>query len=177
MTSSVSSRTLLERLVEDADVLMENFRPGVLEKWDLGPKRLLEVNHRLVMLRVTGFGQFGPYSKRRTFGTLAEAMSSLAYQTGFPDGPPTLPPFGPADGMAAITGALAIVMALYHRDVDGGKGQGIDVSLIEPLVDISWPKHSHSPVRERTPDVPLDGVMQDTTYDFLENCGYRASGG
>jgi crotonobetainyl-CoA:carnitine CoA-transferase CaiB-like acyl-CoA transferase len=137
--SHPEGKELLERLVEDADVLIENFRPGVLEKWDLGPKRLLEVNPGLVMLRVTGFGQFGPYAQRRAFGTLAEAMSSLAHQTGVPDGPPTLPPFGLADGVAAITGALAIMMALYNRDVNGGKGQVIDVSLIEPLVGILGP--------------------------------------
>jgi crotonobetainyl-CoA:carnitine CoA-transferase CaiB-like acyl-CoA transferase len=73
---------ILLRLVEDADVLIENFRPGVMEGWNVGPERLLEVNPRLVMLRVTGFGQFGPYAKRRAFGTLAEAMSGFAHQTG-----------------------------------------------------------------------------------------------
>jgi len=137
--SHPEGKKLLEGLVEDADVLIENFRPGVLEKWGLGPARLHEVNPGLVMLRVTGFGQIGPYSQRRAFGTLAEAMSSLAHQTGFPDGPPTLQPFGLADGVAAITGALAVMMALYHRDAKGGKGQVIDVSLIEPLVGILGP--------------------------------------
>jgi crotonobetainyl-CoA:carnitine CoA-transferase CaiB-like acyl-CoA transferase len=103
---------VLRRFVRDADVLIENFRPGVMERWSLGPDQLHEVNPRLVMLRVTGFGQSGPYAERRAFGTLAEAMSGFAHQTGQEDGPPTLPPFGLADGVAGVTGALAVMMAL-----------------------------------------------------------------
>jgi crotonobetainyl-CoA:carnitine CoA-transferase CaiB-like acyl-CoA transferase len=131
---------LLRKLVADADVLVENFRPGVMEKWNVGPDQLFEVNPRLVMLRVTGFGQDGPYSQRRAFGTLAEAMSGFAHQTGQEDGPPTLPPFGLADGVAGIAGAFAVVTALYARDADGGgRGQVIDMSLLEPLLGILGP--------------------------------------
>jgi len=137
--SRPEGREIMERLVADADVLIENFRPGVMEKWDLGPERLLEINPNLVMLRVTGFGQTGPYSERRAFGTLAEAMSGLAHQTGQPDGPPTLPPFGLADGVAAISGAYAVMLALYHRDVNGAGGQVIDLSLLAPLLSILGP--------------------------------------
>jgi crotonobetainyl-CoA:carnitine CoA-transferase CaiB-like acyl-CoA transferase len=137
--SRPEGREIMERLVADADVLIENFRPGVMEKWGLGPDRLLELNPDLVMLRVTGFGQSGPYAQRRAFGTLAEAMSGLAHQTGQPDGPPTLPPFGLADGVAAISGAYAVMLALYHRDVDGGGGQVIDLSLLAPLLAILGP--------------------------------------
>jgi crotonobetainyl-CoA:carnitine CoA-transferase CaiB-like acyl-CoA transferase len=132
-------RELLEGLVAEADVLIENFRPGVMEKWDLGPDRLHELNPGLVMLRVTGFGQFGPYSRRRAFGTLAEAMSGFAHQTGQPDGPPTLPPFGLADGVTGLAGAIAVLMAIYHRDANGGRGQVIDVSLLEPLLTLLGP--------------------------------------
>ena len=85
------------------------------------------------MLRVTGFGQFGPYARRRAFGTLAEAMSGLAHP-GQADGPPTLPPFGLADGVAGITGAFAVMLALYHRDAQAAGGQVIDLSLLEPLL-------------------------------------------
>jgi crotonobetainyl-CoA:carnitine CoA-transferase CaiB-like acyl-CoA transferase len=127
---------LLERLAADADVLIENFRPGVLEKWGLGPHRLHQVNPALVILRVSGFGQSGPYATRRAFGTLAEAMTGFAHQTGPPDGPPTLPPFGLADGVAGLAGAIAVLTALYHRERNGGRGQVIDVSLIEPLLAI-----------------------------------------
>jgi crotonobetainyl-CoA:carnitine CoA-transferase CaiB-like acyl-CoA transferase len=134
-----AGQKVLRRLVERSDVLVENFRPGVMEKWGLAPDELLAINPRLVMLRTTGFGQFGPYATRRAFGTLAEAMSGFAHQTGQEDGPPTLPPFGLADGVAGITGALAVVMALYHRDRGDGRGQVIDLSLIEPLVGILGP--------------------------------------
>jgi crotonobetainyl-CoA:carnitine CoA-transferase CaiB-like acyl-CoA transferase len=130
---------ILRRLVADADVVIENFRPGVMEKWNLGFDQLLEINPRLVMLRVTGFGQDGPYAQRRAFGTLAEAMSGFAHQTGQEDGPPTLPPFGLADGVAGITGALGVMTALYHRDTAGGAGQVIDLSLLEPLLGILGP--------------------------------------
>jgi crotonobetainyl-CoA:carnitine CoA-transferase CaiB-like acyl-CoA transferase len=132
-------RTLLEGLVQNADVLIENFRPGVMEKWGLGPDRLHELNPGLVMLRVTGFGQFGPYAGRRAFGTLAEAMSGFAHQTGQPDGPPTLPPFGLADGVTGLAGAIGVLLALYHRDINGGHGQVIDVSLLEPLLTLLGP--------------------------------------
>jgi crotonobetainyl-CoA:carnitine CoA-transferase CaiB-like acyl-CoA transferase len=110
-----------------------------MEKWGLGPEELAEINPRLVMLRTTGFGQFGPYATRRAFGTLAEAMSGFAHQTGHEDGPPTLPPFGLADGVAGITGALAVVLALYHRDTATRRGQVIDLSLLEPLIGILGP--------------------------------------
>ena len=124
-------------------MLVENFRPGVLEKWGLGPDALLARNPRLVVLRVTGFGQDGPYAERRAFGTLMEAMSGFAHQTGQEDGPPTLPPFGLADGVAGIAGAYAVLTALYHRDrrdgSGGGRGQVIDLALLEPLLGILGP--------------------------------------
>ena len=132
-------RELLERLVTDADVLIENFRPGVMEKWGLGPDRLHDINPALVILRVTGFGQLGPYARRRAFGTLAEAMSGFAHQTGQPDGPPTLPPFGLADGVTGLAGTSAVLLALYHRTNNGGRGQVIDISLLEPLLTLLGP--------------------------------------
>ncbi|MBC2642017.1 MULTISPECIES: CaiB/BaiF CoA-transferase family protein [unclassified Rhodococcus (in: high G+C Gram-positive bacteria)] len=132
---------LLRDLLVDADVLVENFRPGVLEKWGLGPDRLSDINPGLITLRVTGFGQDGPYAHRRAFGTLAEAMSGFAHQTGEEARPPTLPPFGLADGVAGITGAFGVVTALLHRNSPEGDGHGqvIDLSLLEPLVGILGP--------------------------------------
>jgi formyl-CoA transferase len=121
-------------LVDQADVLIENFRTGTLEKWGLGWEALSERNPRLVMLRVTGFGQTGPYRYRPGFGTVAEAFSGFAHITGEASGPPTLPPFGLADGVAAYHGVFASMFAIYERDVQGsGKGQVIDLSLYEPL--------------------------------------------
>ncbi|TQC40117.1 CoA transferase [Rhodococcus sp. WS4] len=132
---------ILRDLVADADVLVENFRPGVLEKWDLGPERLHAINPGLIMLRVTGFGQSGPYAERRAFGTLAEAMSGFAHQTGAEDGPPTLPPFGLADGVAGLAGAFGVVTALLARNERSRErtGQVIDLSLLEPLLGILGP--------------------------------------
>jgi crotonobetainyl-CoA:carnitine CoA-transferase CaiB-like acyl-CoA transferase len=134
-----TGRGLLEGLIPDSDVLIENFRPGVMENWGLGPDRLHALNPSLVILRVTGFGQFGPYAKRRAFGTLAEAMTGFAHQTGQPDGPPTLPPFGLADGVTGLAGAIAVLLALYDRTRNDGRGQVIDISLLEPLLTLLGP--------------------------------------
>lgn len=131
---------ILAELVADADVLIENFRPGTMERWNLGWDRLSAINPRLIFVRTTGFGQFGPYHTRPGFGTLAEAMSGFAAITGEPDGPPTLPPFGLADGIAGLAGANAIMFALYNRDVHGGSGQVIDLALIEPILTILGPQ-------------------------------------
>jgi len=130
---------LLLEMVRSSDVLVENFRPGTLERWGLSWDVLREANPGLIMLRVTGFGQDGPYASRPAFGTLVEAMSGFAYMTGQPDGPPTLPAFGLADSIAGITGASAVSMALYHRDARGGEGQVIDLSLLEPIMTAVGP--------------------------------------
>ncbi|WP_269429877.1 CaiB/BaiF CoA transferase family protein [Microbacterium oxydans] len=124
---------VLLRLVADADVMIENFRPGTLERWGLSPERLHAANPRLVLARVTAFGQFGPYSARPGFGSLAEAMSGFAALTGDPDGPPTLPPFGLADGVAALATAYAVMAALRSAERDG-RGQIVDMAIIEPIL-------------------------------------------
>jgi crotonobetainyl-CoA:carnitine CoA-transferase CaiB-like acyl-CoA transferase len=142
VTANISreeGRELVTALARTADVLIENFRPGVLEKWDLGPDVLHRENPRLIILRLTGFGQTGPYAQRRAFGTLIEAMSGFAHMTGAPDGPPTLPPFGLADGLAGMAGAYAVMCALRQRDTEGGLGQVIDLSLLEPLLMVLGP--------------------------------------
>lgn len=138
--STAEGQDLFHALAREADVLIENFRPGTLERWNSGPDRLHAENERLIIVRTTGFGQFGPYSSRPGFGTLAESMSGFAHITGQPDGPPTLPPFGLADGIAGLTGAVATMFALYHRDARGGKGQVIDLAIIEPILTILGPQ-------------------------------------
>lgn len=130
---------LFRRLVADADVVIENFRPGTLERWGLGYDELKRINPGLVLARVTGFGQTGPYSKRPGFGTLAEAMSGFAAITGEPDGPPTLPPFGLADGIAALTTAFAVMTALRAREATG-EGQVVDLAIIEPILTLLGPQ-------------------------------------
>ncbi|MGW5279652.1 CaiB/BaiF CoA transferase family protein [Streptomyces collinus] len=136
--SRPGGRATLLRLAATADVLIENFRPGTLEKWDLGWAELSAANPRLVLTRVTAFGQFGPYAHRPGFGTLAEAMSGFAALTGEPDAPPTLPPFGLADSVAALATAYAVMTALAARERTGA-GQVVDMAIIEPILAVLGP--------------------------------------
>ncbi|MCT9080975.1 CaiB/BaiF CoA transferase family protein [Streptomyces fulvoviolaceus] len=137
--SKPGGRATLLRLAGTADVIIENFRPGTLEKWDLGWPELSAANPRLVLTRVTAFGQFGPYSHRPGFGTLAEAMSGFAAITGEPDAPPTLPPFGLADSIAGLATAYAVMTALAARDRTG-EGQVVDMAIIEPILTVLGPQ-------------------------------------
>lgn len=130
---SKAGKEIFTRLVRSADAVTENFRPGVLERLGLDYPSLAEINKRIILLSVTGFGQDGPYRNRAGFGTLLEAMSGFAYSNGHPDGPPTLPALPLADGVAGAFGALAVMIALYERDHGSGRGQHIDLSLYEPL--------------------------------------------
>ncbi|WP_322409967.1 CoA transferase [Microbacterium invictum] len=132
-------REIMAKLATRSDVVIENFRPGTLERWGLGYGELSSANPGLVLARVSGFGQVGPYRDRPGFGTLAEAMSGFAAATGEPDGPPTLPPFGLADGIASLATAYAIMVALRSRDRDG-QGQEIDVAIIEPILAMLGPQ-------------------------------------
>lgn len=137
--STPGGRDTLLRLAATADVIIENFRPGTLERWGLGWPELSAANPRLVLARVTAFGQQGPYAHRPGFGTLAEAMSGFAAVTGEPDGPPTLPPFGLADSIAALTCAYAVMTALAGRDRTG-HGQVVDLAIIEPILTVIGPQ-------------------------------------
>ncbi len=129
---------VFRRLAATADVVVENFRPGTLERWGVGPEVLQEINPGLVLVRLTGFGQTGPYSSRPGFGTLAEAMSGFAEATGEPDGPPTLPAFGLADSICGIAASSAILMALRHRD-STGRGQVVDMNILQPIMTAVGP--------------------------------------
>ncbi len=120
--STTEGAELLKKLIKTTDVLIENFRTSTMEKWGLGWDTLKVINPRLVMVRVTGFGQTGPYKMRPGFGTIAEAFSGFSNVTGEKNGPPTLPNFGLADGIAASYGTFATMFALYYRDVQGGNG-------------------------------------------------------
>jgi len=137
--SQRAGRDVFLRLAEHADVVIENFRPGTLERWELGWDELRAVNPRLVLARVSGFGQSGPYASRPGFGTLAEAMSGFASLNGEPDGPPLLPPLALADGIAGFATAFAILAALRARDVTG-EGQVVDTNLVEPLTLLLGPQ-------------------------------------
>jgi crotonobetainyl-CoA:carnitine CoA-transferase CaiB-like acyl-CoA transferase len=128
-------RDALLALADGADVLIENFRPGTIERLGVGPDALLARNPGLVILRVTGFGQDGPYAQRPGFATMAEAMSGFAAINGEPDGPPLLPPIALTDEVAALAGAFAIMVALRHRDRTG-EGQVVDVNLLESMLQM-----------------------------------------
>jgi crotonobetainyl-CoA:carnitine CoA-transferase CaiB-like acyl-CoA transferase len=136
--SHPDGQALFLRLAADADVVVENFRPGTLERWNLGWNELSTANPRLVLARVSGFGQDGPYAHRAGFGTLAEAMSGFAALNGEPDRPPLLPPLALADGVAALATAFAVLAALRARETTG-RGQVVDVSLLEPLMTLLGP--------------------------------------
>jgi len=125
---------VFKKLVATADVVIENFRPGTLERWGIGWDTLSEIQPGLILARITGWGQEGPYSDWPGFGTLAEAVSGFAHLTGQPDGPPTLPPFGLADSICGVSAVGLITMALYHRDTNGGTGQQVDLSILEPMM-------------------------------------------
>ena len=140
---------VLKRLVAQTDLLIEGFRPGIMERWGLGPDDLHRVNPGLVVVRFSGFGQTGPYKDRPGFGTIAECMSGFVAMSGFPDSPPLLPPVPLADEVCGVFGAMAAMMALYHRDVPRSDGEGnaphrrtgqvIDMSLFEPLFRLCIP--------------------------------------
>jgi crotonobetainyl-CoA:carnitine CoA-transferase CaiB-like acyl-CoA transferase len=138
--STPEGQEILLELLAEADVLIENFRPGTMERWNLGYERLAEQNAGLVMVRCTGFGQTGPYAQRPGFGTLAEAMSGVAWVLGERDGPPIVPPFAMADGIASLFGTFATLAALRHRDRVSGQGQCVDLSLWEPLFAFLGPQ-------------------------------------
>lgn len=132
--STASGAEIFKQLVASSDVVIENFRPGTLERWGIGWDTLREIQPGLVLARITGWGQSGPYADQAGFGTLAEAMSGFAHLTGQPEGPPTLPAFGLADSICGVSAVGLIAMALYHRDATGGEGQQVDLSIIEPMM-------------------------------------------
>jgi crotonobetainyl-CoA:carnitine CoA-transferase CaiB-like acyl-CoA transferase len=131
--SKPRGQELFRELVKSADIIIENYRPGTFERWGLGYAELAKINPKLVMVRVSGFGQTGPYATRGGYGTIAEAFSGIPSFTGFPDRPPTLPGFPMADSVASTFAAMSAMFAVYNRDHTSGLGQEIDVSLYEPL--------------------------------------------
>lgn len=135
-----AGRSLLLKLAETAQVLIENFVPGKLEEMKLGPEVLHGTNPKLVILRVSGWGQTGPFRRKPGFGTLVEAMSGYASMNGFSDRPPTLPPLALADMVSGLYGAYATMVALREIETKGGEGQVIDLSLFEPMLSILGPQ-------------------------------------
>jgi crotonobetainyl-CoA:carnitine CoA-transferase CaiB-like acyl-CoA transferase len=133
-------RDVLKRLATSAQVLIENFRPGTLEEMGLGPSTLHGHNPKLIIVRVSGWGQDGPYRDKPGFGTLVEGMSGFAAMNGFPDRPPVLPPLALADMIAGLYGTAAVLTALREVEVNGGRGQVIDLPLLDPIFSILGPE-------------------------------------
>src|SRR3954462_13337735 len=131
---------LLRKLVATAQVFIENFRPGTLEEMGIGPKLLLSLNPHLIIVRVSGWGQDGPYRDKPGFGSLVEGMSTFAAKNGFADRPPVLPPLALADMIAGLYGANAVMIALREIEQRGGAGQVIDLPLLDPIFSILGPE-------------------------------------
>jgi formyl-CoA transferase len=158
---------IVRKLAADADIVIENFRPGALEKWNIGWEQLSKINPRLIMVRLSGYGQTGPYRDRPGFGTVAESMGGMRYVTGYTDRPPVRLGISIGDSIAALYGVIGALMALHHRDVNGGRGQFVDVALYEAVFSMM---ESLVPefdvlgfIRERAGNA-LPGIVPSNTY-------------
>jgi len=158
---------IVRKLAAQADIVVENFRPGALEKWNLGWEQLSALNPKLIMVRLSGYGQSGPYRDRPGFGSIAEAMGGMRYVTGYADRPPVRLGISIGDSIAALYGAFGALAALRHRDSNGGKGQVVDVALYEAVFGMM---ESLVPefdvlgfVRERAGNA-LPGIVPSNTY-------------
>jgi formyl-CoA transferase len=164
---SPRGQELVRRLARDADIVVENFRPGTLEAWGLGWDRLSAENPGLVMVRLSGYGQSGPYRERPGFGAIAEAMGGLRFLSGYPDRAPVRVGVSIGDSIAAMYGAIGALMALRHREVNGGRGQVVDVALYESvfaLMESLLPEYDvFGYVRTRT-GASLPGIVPSNTY-------------
>jgi succinyl-CoA---D-citramalate CoA-transferase len=149
---------LARRLVETADVLVENFRPGTMERWGLGYEELSTTNPGLVMVRVSGYGQTGPYKDQAGFGSIGEAMGGIRHVTGFPDRPPPRVGISLGDSLAATFGALGAVTALYNREARGGRGQVVDVAIYEAVLAL---------MESTIPEYALTGHIRGRTGAIL----------
>jgi len=158
---------IVRQLAAGADILIENFRPGALEKWGLGWDRLSQLNPGLVMVRLSGYGQTGPYRSRAGFGAIGEAMGGLRYVTGYPDRAPVRVGISLGDAVASLYGVIGALMALRHREVSGGRGQVVDVALYEAvfsLMESLLPEYDLTGfVRERS-GASLPGIVPSNTY-------------
>jgi len=161
------AQAIVRRLAQDADIVVENFRPGAMEKWGLGWDELSKINPRLVMVRLSGFGQTGPYRDRPGFGAIGESMGGLRYVTGHPDRAPVRVGVSIGDSIAALHGVIGALMALHHRNVNGGRGQVVDVALYEAVFNMMesvLPEYDmFGFVRERS-GASLPGIVPSNTY-------------
>jgi formyl-CoA transferase len=162
-----AGQEIVQRLVKDADIVIENFRPGALEQWNLGWEQLSAINPGLIMVRISGYGQSGPYRDRPGFGAIGESMGGLRYVTGHPGQPPVRVGVSIGDSIAALHGVIGALMAVHHRKVNGGNGQYIDVALYEAVFNMMesvLPEYDmFGMVRERSGS-SLPGIVPSNTY-------------
>ena len=166
-----AGQEIVRKLARDADIVIENFRPGTMEKWGLGYDRLAAENPGLIMLRLSGFGQTGPYRDQAGFGAIGESMGGLRYLTGYPDRPPVRSNLSIGDSLASLHGVIGAMMALHHRNMNGGrvsgKGQVVDVALYEAvfsMLESTLPEFDmYGVVRERSGS-NLSGIVPSNTY-------------
>jgi len=165
--TKAEGQDVLRALVKEADVLIENFRPGKMEEWSLGYKDLKKINPRLVMARISGYGQDGPYRDRPGFGIIAESMGGLRYLTAEPGRVPVRVGVSIGDTLAALHGVIGILMALYHRDARGGEGQVIDIALYESVfncMESLLPEYSAFGVVREAAGSALPGIVPSNAY-------------
>lgn len=168
---SPEGQDIARRLIADADVLIENFRPGTLEKWGLGWETLSELNPGLVMLRISGYGQTGPYRDLPGFGAIGEAMGGLRHLTGEPGRVPVRVGVSIGDTLAALHGTIGVMMALYHRKVNGGVGQVIDVALHEAVFNVMEslvPEYSAFGAVREAAGSALPGISPSNAYPCVD---------
>ena len=158
---------IVRRLARNADIVIENFRPGTMEKWNLGWDTLSGLNPGLIMVRVSGYGQSGPYRDRTGFGAIGESMGGLRYVTGDPGRPPARVGISLGDALAAMYGVIGALTAVYHRKINGGKGQYVDVALYEAefsMMESMLPEYAMTGfIRERSGGA-LPGIAPSNTY-------------
>jgi len=158
---------IVRKLIADADILIENFRPGAMEKWGLGFKDLHAINPKLIMLRVSGYGQTGPYRDRPGFGVIGEAMGGLRYLSGEPGRPPVRVGVSIGDTLSGLHGVIGVLMALRHREQQGGVGQEIDVALYESVFNMMEsliPEYSKLGVIRQPTGASLPGIAPTNAY-------------
>jgi formyl-CoA transferase len=164
---SDEARAIVRRLAKEADIVVENFRPGTLEKWGLGWSDLSALNSRLIMVRISGYGQSGPYHARPGFAAVAECMGGLRYVTGFPDRAPVRAGVSLGDTLASLYGVIGALLAMHHLNVNGGRGQFIDVALYEAVFAVMEsliPEYTvEGYIRERS-GAALPGITPSNTY-------------
>jgi len=158
---------IIKKLAREVDIIIENFKPGTLEKWGIGYEDLKKINPEIIMVRISGYGQYGPYSAKPGFGSIGEAMGGIRYLSGYPDLPPVRTGISIGDSISAVYAVMSAMMALYHRDIKGGEGQYIDVALYEAIfsmMESMVPEFDYfNYIRERTGST-LPGIAPSNIY-------------